>query len=42
MNLNGTEIRCANGAVAGAPLISSTTLLLHGEIFAHRIPDGQE
>ena len=33
MNLNGSVKRCLNGAVADAPLISSTTLLLQGETF---------
>ena len=33
MNLNDTVISCINGAAAGAPIFSSTTLLLHGKIF---------
>ena len=35
-NLNGSVISCLNAAVSGAPLISSTTLLLHGEIFVSK------
>ena len=36
MNLNDSEIRCLSGAVAGAPLIPSTTLQPHGEIFVSK------
>ena len=36
MNLNGSEIKCLNAGVAGGPLISSTILLLHGEIFVSK------
>ena len=35
MNLNGSEIRCLNGYIP-APLFSSTTLLLHGEVFVSK------
>ena len=39
-SLNVSVIRCINGAVADAPCISSTTLLLHGEILIVNISQG--